>query len=129
MALDQETIDALLRGELNKTTTGRPIKSAIQLPRPTQLGPLKWAEDTKPCCSRGCTSPTFIRVRGIPYCTSHALNVLNAIILDEIEGVDLTKCTCKAGRYSYGNIHTHDCDLVSTTIVDAADDGDDDELL
>lgn len=110
MALSQEEIVALLTAK-NKGATGKP---PTPLPGPIQLGPLRWAEDTKPCASRGCTSPTMIRVQGIPRCVTHALYALNEIILRELEGVLLDDCNCNAGLYSKGNIHTLDCELVLT---------------
>src|SRR3954454_18051305 len=99
MALDAETINKLLNGEIaslaKKPATGGGSKE-FKVPRPIQLGPLRWYDVTEPCASRGCTSPTYIRIRGISYCTSHALNMLNQIIIQELEGVDTSQCTCKA---------------------------------
>lgn len=109
MPLDQQTIDALLNKQLEKGTGTKTNPNAH--PRSLQLGPLKWAEESKPCTSRGCGSPTMIRVRGIPYCTSHALQVLNQIILTELQHYDLSRCTCKPGVLSRGNIHNADCDM------------------
>lgn len=109
MPLDADFIAELLEKERNKATG---IKQSVTGgPRPVQLGPLRWFDTTDRCSSRGCGSPTLIKVRGIPYCTSHALNELNRIILSELELVDLSRCTCKAGVHSKGNIHTADCDM------------------
>jgi len=120
MALDAETIEKLLKGEIaslsKKTPTGVPGQASI-LPRPIQLGPLKWYDTTQPCASRGCTSPTYIKIRGISYCTTHALNMLNQIIIQELEGIDTSKCNCKAGVHSKNNIHTYDCDLVKLSDI------------
>src|SRR6266404_8972700 len=85
-----------------------------QLPhaRPLQAGLLRWMDESNRCASRGCASPTFIRVRGIPYCTSHALNCINEeyMKLDgTYEKLDIDSCTCKAGKHSFNNIHTDDC--------------------
>lgn len=119
MPLDDATIEALLRGELAKAAknpTGN--GNVASLPRPTQLGPLRWHDTTAPCTSRGCTSPTYIRIKGAAKCTSHALHALNEIILREMEFVQLDECTCKAGESSRGNIHTFDCALVKLTAND-----------
>lgn len=115
MPLDSATIEALLKGELARSATG---SSGAGLPKPTQMGPLKWADITAPCTSRGCTSPTYIRIKGAAKCTSHALHTLNEIILRELEFIQLDECTCKAGANSKGNIHTFDCALVKLTESD-----------
>lgn len=117
MALDPEFIASLLKKEQEKATGVK--QSTTGGPRPVQLGPLKWHEATERCGSRNCGSPTRIRVRGIPYCTTHALNILNQIILQELEHVDLSQCNCTAGVHSKGNIHTHDCTMYETTKVAA----------
>lgn len=111
MPLSPEEIDALLKGELKKSTGG----DINVLPRPKQLGPLRWRDERGYCTSRGCGSPCLIEVRGVYYCTTHALNVLNRIILEELEHVDLSECTCKAGVHSKGNIHTYDCAMYEIT--------------
>lgn len=111
MGLDSATIEALLRGELKKAAAG----SGTTLPKPTQMGPLRWSDVTAPCTSRGCTSPSYIRIKGAAKCTNHALHALNEIILREMEFIQLDECTCKAGENSRGNIHTFDCALVKLT--------------
>lgn len=115
MPLDPETVQALLKGEIQKAAYGK-SKSATgganALPRPVQLGPLRWSDTSEPCTSRGCTSPTYISIRGMRKCTNHALHTLNEIILTELEGVNVNECTCKAGVHSKYNIHTFDCGLV-----------------
>lgn len=116
MALTSEEIQALLKKELVKATGGT-IKSASQLPRPIQLGPLKWLDKSSNCRSRNCNSPCMIQVHGVSYCTTHALNALNEIILREMEHVNLDECTCRAGGYSKGNIHTIDCVLYDLKVV------------
>ena len=80
-------------------------------PRPTQLGPLHWYDQTMRCAQRGCGSPCLIKVRGIPYCQNHALTILNRIVMVEIENISVEDCICNAGRHSNGNIHTHECPL------------------
>lgn len=107
MPLDPEQIQALLKKELKKAVGG----DISALPRPMQLGPISWHDVTERCTSRGCGSPTLVKVRGVPYCTTHALNKLNEIILRELEHMNLDDCSCKAGGYSKGNIHTYDCAL------------------
>lgn len=117
MGLDNATIEALLKGELAKEARN-PTGDGKALPKPTQMGPLRWFDETAPCTSRGCTSPTLIRIKGAAKCTNHALHALNEIILREMEFVQLDECTCKAGESSRGNIHTYDCALVKLTEAD-----------
>lgn len=121
MPLDSATIEALLKGDLKKSATGS--GGTASLPRPIQLGPLKWADVTAPCTSRGCTSPTYIRIEGTAKCTNHALHALNELWLQEHEPSSIDKCTCVSGVQSRYNIHTYDCALVKLTAEDK------DELL
>lgn len=108
MALSPTEIEALLKKELSR---GLPKEATdSKYPRPIQIGPLKWAEKSEPCTSRGCTSPTLIRILGAAKCTTHALNDLNFLIIEkEYDPEWLAQCTCKAGYYSKMNIHTFDC--------------------
>jgi hypothetical protein len=114
MALDQEQIEALLKGDLARAATPRGSKTptVTLLPRPVQFGPLQVFDTTGRCAQRNCSSPTHFRVNGIPKCSSHALTELNKLILEK-EGFDLSTCTCKAGGFSNGHTHTVDCELYS----------------
>lgn len=105
--MSPEEVQALLKKELIKSTGGNPNA----LPRPIQLGPLRWYDTADRCAHRGCSSPTMIKIRGISYCMSHALTKLNEIILTELEHIDLSECTCNSGKHSNGNIHSVECQL------------------
>jgi len=51
-------------------------------PAPEQFGPLRWVDSTLRCASRGCSSPTHCKLKGIPYCFSHCLREMNQMLLD-----------------------------------------------
>lgn len=72
--LDPSTIAALLK------------PSQLATPNP-QIGPLRYYDKEMRCARRRCTSPTFVKVRGIPRCMTHALEDLNTIIVESsVEG-------------------------------------------
>ncbi len=48
-------------------------------PRHTAPGPLKWYDKEMRCASRGCRSPSYCKVEGIPYCVMHALHKLDIL--------------------------------------------------
>src|SRR5262245_19553413 len=55
-----------------------------------QDGPLRWYDATMRCTARGCASPTYCKVDGIPLCTMHSLSRLNDMVIDltnKIKGV------------------------------------------
>lgn len=105
--LDLETITALLTEE--KAAQGSK-PSAATLPKPIQIGPLRYNDTTERCASRNCGTPTYITVKGIRYCSSHALYELNRLLLSS-DNYDYSDCSCKAGMHSKMNIHTSDCPI------------------
>lgn len=64
--LDSSTIAALLK------------PTQVATPKP-QYGPLRWYDKEMRCANRGCSGPTYCKVRGIPRCMKHALEDLNEI--------------------------------------------------
>jgi hypothetical protein len=48
-----------------------------------QYGPLRWYDKEMRCASRGCSSPTYCKVQGIPYCTMHSLRRLNEMLVEK----------------------------------------------
>jgi hypothetical protein len=103
--------------ELLNKSERKPRATAIQHPRPVQVGPLRYNENPGACASRGCRSPTSIKIKGVVRCSTHALYELNRMIIDlsDDESVQdiLTQCSCKAGNYSRQSIHTSDCNIYS----------------
>jgi len=53
----------------------------------TQKGPLRWFDAEMRCASRGCSSPTYSKVNGIPRCYIHALNELNDMLVGQTSTV------------------------------------------
>jgi|SRR6516225_1243224 hypothetical protein len=82
---------------MNPTLTGKPIPLELlkqlvnenahterqkrKYPIPEQYGPLRRFDRELRCASRGCGSPTYYKVDGIPYCTVHALRQLNDLVM------------------------------------------------
>lgn len=70
-ALDQDTIDALIMGV-----------DAPMYVVPEQHGPLRRYERNMRCASRGCASPTYHKVQGVPYCMIHCMGRLNNMLIE-----------------------------------------------
>jgi len=49
---------------------------------PKQVGPLRFHDTEARCASRGCSSPTYLRVQGVPKCGTHALIELNTMLVE-----------------------------------------------
>lgn len=110
-SLDLDTINALLSEakKINQRSTSNKSENTTSThPKPIQVGPLHYRDETNRCASRGCGTQCLIEVSGIPYCSSHALYELNRLLLDK-EGFDYSDCNCKAGAHSKMNVHTSDC--------------------
>jgi len=52
---------------------------------------LRYSDKMERCAKRRCGSPTPYKVRGVPYCSSHALSVLDDL-LNEFYSSDLHAC-------------------------------------
>lgn len=58
----------------------------INYPAPEQFGPLRWYDKEMRCASRGCGSPTYCKLKGIPYCIMHSLKLMNELLVElEVE--------------------------------------------
>jgi len=73
-ALPDDLVDDLLGQEESPGKREYPV--------PPQVGPLRHFDVSSRCASRGCGSPTFLKVRGIRRCTIHALRELNQMLVD-----------------------------------------------
>lgn len=51
-------------------------------PVPEQFGPLRWHDKEVRCASRGCASPTYLKVSRVPRCMVHALRELNEMLIE-----------------------------------------------
>lgn len=101
-SLDLETISALLKADQNSTGGYSGARS---------IGPLRVKDVSKPCVRRRCTVQTNVTVNGVSFCTVHALQELNLIIMRDLLNIDTDDCTCQAGSYSNFNRHTSDCKM------------------
>lgn len=115
-SLDLETIQKLLKDETAKNAVIATKLAPESRERPVQVGPLRWFDQTDRCANRGCSSPCLIKIKGVPYCTTHALYALNKLYVDELFDtgqidIDLHECDCNAGKHSMGNIHTEGCPI------------------
>jgi hypothetical protein len=59
-----------------------PQTLAERFPAPDQHGPLRQFDTEMRCASRGCGSSTFLKVQGVQYCTTHALKMLNDLLIE-----------------------------------------------
>lgn len=117
--LSLEQINELLQPKVTKETPTKRVSELLNtaarsagLPKTVQVGPLRWADQTLPCVSRNCSSPTLLRLKGAAYCSSHMLTQLNKMLVELTEpDVDLNSCNCNSGKYSNGNIHMAECEL------------------
>ena len=71
-AIPDEIIDELL--EESETTA--------RYEAPVQHGPLRQFDNYFRCASRGCSSPTFFKLQGIPYCMIHCLRTMNDMLVE-----------------------------------------------
>jgi len=61
----------------------------VGYPPPPQFGPLRWFDKEMRCASRGCGSPTYTQLEGIPRCGMHALKKMNEMLYELMEGNEL----------------------------------------
>ena len=76
MPLDQEKIQQLLA-----------LRDTPKVAREPEIkqGPVRPLVDnkTRRCCNRGCMTPAYWTVNGIPYCNIHTVYHLNSIIVEQ----------------------------------------------
>lgn len=65
--------------ELLKPKEKAPVGS--KYPKTPQVGPLRWYDREMRCAKRGCSSPTYCKVQGVPYCMKHSLEELNLMLV------------------------------------------------
>jgi hypothetical protein len=49
---------------------------------PSQVGPFRLVDKERRCANRGCGSSTYGEVQGIPRCMTHAIQELNAMLVE-----------------------------------------------
>ena len=47
-----------------------------------QKGPARWFDKEMRCGMRGCSSPTYLKIQGIPRCMKHAIGELNDMLVE-----------------------------------------------
>lgn len=106
MSLSQEQISALLDKE--PPQRGGKVTQKTYTPHPgvRTIGPVNYSSKENRCASKGCGCPTYLMVSGISYCTVHALDVLNLMLVGEDKVKD---CICKTGHYSRRRLHSSEC--------------------
>lgn len=110
--LGMDAIEALLKSEPKSKQSAQGGTVLSPHARPIHIGLLRWGEKTERCVSRNCSGPTYVRIGGIPYCTTHALNKFNELYMQldgTFEKYNMSDCDCNAGRHSKNNIHTEGC--------------------
>lgn len=74
--------------ELFKPVTGIELEelgsviSEGRFPTVPQDGPLRWYDTIFRCASKGCSSPTYCKLKGIPYCTMHVMKEMNKMLIE-----------------------------------------------
>jgi hypothetical protein len=76
MPLDQATLERL------SAVRTKMVAAKNGYPAPPQEGPLRFTERESICTSRGCSSPTYMKVQGAPKCMMHALIELNEMLVN-----------------------------------------------
>jgi len=77
-SLDLNTITELLKPQRTPAAPKPPTTHRVVI---EQYGPLRWFDTEMRCVSRGCSSPTYCKLEGVPYCTMHALKLMNELLI------------------------------------------------
>lgn len=72
-------------GLLTPKAKVKPKAVKPKYPPPPQNGPLKWFDKEMRCSSKGCGSPTYLKVEYKPLCSVHALRKLNELVIEVTE--------------------------------------------
>jgi hypothetical protein len=90
--LPDELIDDLLTTKKRRSpqknphvdTPTKPKSSRLAELYPTtqQEGPVRYVDTEMRCGTRGCSSPTYIKVNGLPRCSAHAIKECNSMLVD-----------------------------------------------
>jgi len=109
-SLDIDTITALLKEDKKPKPQAGNKSSTSAYPPNVHVGPLRRTDKNYTCVSKNCRAPSNLKVNGAPYCTAHALDELNRIIL-KLTGLEwvIDECDCKSGYYSRQSSHADDC--------------------
>ena len=51
-------------------------------PVSNQTGPIRFFDKEMRCGSRGCSSPTYIKVKGMPKCMMHTIRMANEMLVE-----------------------------------------------
>ena len=73
--------------ELSKVPKFRTGPTYLRPPK-NPLSAITWVDGPLRCASRGCSSPTYCKVEGIPYCMKHSLDKMDEIIVKLRGGTD-----------------------------------------
>lgn len=80
----------VLKAALAPKKSAQVKKAVDRRPPPPHNGPLYFSEKAADCASRGCTVSTYIKVQKTPYCHTHAMRALAAMLI-KLE-VDANPC-------------------------------------
>lgn len=80
--LDDNEIAALLSQEPPQEPRTRKLtRTKAHYAKLPEGGPVTLTESTSRCASRGCSSPTWYKLRGVPYCSTHLIVALTQEIV------------------------------------------------
>lgn len=83
MPLSQEDITALLERKTRGSKVLKPDVPPVEryLPEP-QNGPIRWIDKEHRCVSKGCSSPTYLKLQGVSFCLMHTLKKCNEMLIE-----------------------------------------------
>jgi hypothetical protein len=90
--LSSEEVTSLLSSVIKEKVDRRPKWQKLadgvteesprkKYPTQPQLGPLRITDNEMRCASRGCSSPTYYKFQGIPYCSTHLVRIMNEMLV------------------------------------------------
>lgn len=86
MTDDELSLDDI--DELLATPEPKLISVKVKLPGfkpPPQTSTfILWGEKENRCASRGCSAPTYVQLKGVPYCTIHIIQIMGDMLDNQI---------------------------------------------
>jgi hypothetical protein len=80
MGLTQEEVKALLGEKKDTRRATEIIGSGYPHKNSRNTKHVTWVDDETRCTSRRCGSPTYIKILGMPLCSTHAILKLSEIL-------------------------------------------------
>lgn len=62
-------------------------------------GPARIYDKEHRCATKGCSSPTYYKIEGVPRCSAHALIILNDLVIEAQDNMN-----ARRGQFAFGDI-------------------------